>query len=295
MRFTALPARRVWAPLAAAAALVACEPTQETQQQLAQLTAHKDSLFQEVADQARFLSDISAQLAQVQVEGAALDIAGESPAQAQRDTIRERIVHIVTRLDHSESQLAESRRRVRQLTQVSDSLRTTLEQTIDNYESMIADHRTTISSLNERIAELEATNVQLAQDTARLQNDLEVLEGEANTVYYVVGSKDELLERGIVREEGGARTLFFLWKRGETLVPARDLDPSAFTAIDRREVTEIPLPAADGAYRIASRHDLAYVETPADGNGRIRGVDTLRIAQPVQFWQASRFLILVRG
>lgn len=282
-------------PMLAAALVVACGPSEDMQQQMTELTAQKDSLIQEVADQARFLSAISADLAKVQIEGAALEVSAESPMMARRDTIRKRIDLLVTRLDRSESQLAESRRAVRRLTRVSDSLRTTLNETIDNYEAMIADHRATITKLNDRIAELEAVNVQLVRDTARLKGEVQALESETNTVYYVIGTKTELLDRGIVREEGGARTLFFLWKRGETLVPARDLDPSQFTAIDRRQVTEIPLPETDAEYRIASRHPLDFVEVPTDGSGRIRGADSLRITAPDQFWQTSRYLIIVRG
>jgi hypothetical protein len=286
---------RIWVPALAVALLAACGPTEASRQQLTELTAQKDSLIQEVADQARFLSNVSAELAKVQVQGAALDVQSESPMEAQRDTIRQRIDQIVTRLNQSESQLVESRRRVRSLTRVSDSLRAAFTETIDNYEAMIADHRTTITQLNERIAELEATNVQLAQDTARLQGEVQRLENRSHTVYYVVGTKDELIERGIVREEGGARTLFILWKRGETLVPARDLDPSAFTAIDMRSVREIPLPEPDAEYRIASRHALELVDAPTDGNGKIRGAEALRITAPNQFWEPSKFLIIVRG
>lgn len=286
--------RRSAVPALAVAVLAGCGPTEQSRQELMQLTAQKDSLLQEVADQARFLSNISAELAKVQVQGAVLDVRAESPMEAQRDTIRQRIDQIVSRLDKSETQLVESRRRVRSLTQVSDSLRTALTETIDNYEAMIADHRATVAQLNERIAELEATNVLLAQDTARLQGEVKRLENQSHTVYYVVGTKDELIERGIVREEGGARTLFILWKRGETLVPARDLDPSQFTAIDMRTVTEIPLPEPDEEYRIASRHALEFVEVPTDGDGKIRGADALRITAPNQFWEPSKFLIIVR-
>src|SRR5947199_8537513 len=85
---------------------------------------------------------------------------------------------------------------------------------------------------------------------------------EANTVYYIVGTKDELEQRGIVREEGGARFLFVLWKSGKTLVPSRNLDPTAFTPFDRRALSEIPLPAADKEYPIYSLHDASALDSP---------------------------------
>jgi hypothetical protein len=50
--------------------------------------------------------------------------------------------------------------------------------------------------------------------------------------------------------------LFIFGKRGETLVPARDLDTTQFTQIDIRQVTEIPLPDSSAEYLIASRQNL---------------------------------------
>lgn len=283
-------------PLAVALlATLACGPSEEMQQQLSTLSAQNDSLIQEVADNARFLSDISADLAKVQVEGAALDVTAESPQQARRDSIRQRIRYITARLDESATRLQESRRRIRALDRLSDSLRTTLESTIENYESMIADHRTTITSLREQLALLEADNERLVAENEVLVDSVETLEEDKRTVYYVVGTKQELRERGIIREEGGARFLFVLWRRGETVVPARELDPSQFTSIDMREVTQIPLPEPNREYRIASRQDLTYLDAPVDESGKIQGADTLRITAPDRFWQPSKFLIIVQG
>src|SRR2546427_9635158 len=52
------------------------------------------------------------------------------------------------------------------------------------------------------------------------------------------------LFRSIVKE-GGSRFLFVLWKSGQTLQPARELDPAAFHAIDKTKVTEIPFPRSE--------------------------------------------------
>jgi len=116
-----------------------------------------------------------------------------------------------------------------------------------------------------------------------------------NTVYYVIGTRDELQERGIVAPVGGSRFLFVLWKTGVTLAPARHLDPSLFTAINKREVTNIPLPDPNGHYRIASRQDLTALGTQADDQGEITGAGSLTIAHPEQFWKNSKFLIIVIG
>jgi len=268
---------------------VACGPSEEIQQQLAELqvvSAQKDSLIDAVAEYAQAMSAISAELAEVQMEGRELLVAMESPVQASRDSMVEKIKYINERVEQTEARLQQSRRRIGQLTNISDSLRATLEATITNYENMLAVQRETVASLNEQVAGLEADKEQLA-------SEMTALEDEVSKVYYVIGTKDELIERGIISKEGGARLLFIFGKRGETLVPSRDLDPSDFTAIDRREVTEIPLPDPAASYKVVSRHDLAFLENTPDEDGMISG--SVRIASPTEFWSASPFLIIVQG
>lgn len=270
---------------------VACQrgPTPE---QLA-VMAQKDSLIKEVAEQSRVLSDISAELAKAQVEGRQLEVRSESPRTATRDTIFARIQDVTNRLATAERQLADSRRRIRSLTSLSDSLKATLETTIANYESTIASQRVTIQELNDRLQKLTEENAALVVAQAALTDTVQSLKQESNTVYYVVGTKKELLERGIVQEEGGSRVLFIFGKAGKTLVPARDLEPSLFTPIDKHAVTEIPLPE-EAEYRVASRQNVEALATPPDQKGRIKG-NVLKIAEPDKFWVGSKFLIIVRS
>ena len=286
-----------WVPVVLAA-LVACErgPSVEVQRQLEQLavvSAQKDSLLQEVADNARLVSEISAELAKVEVKGKRLRVAAESPLQASRDSLLEKIRYVAARVNESDARLRDSERRIRSLSILSDSLRATLEATVANLQGVIETQRGTIGALTEQVNGLQSQNAQLAAEKAALADTVATLAAQNNTVYYVVGTKDELLQRGIVVQEGGSRFPFIVEKRGQTVVPARDLEPSEFTAIDKRQVTEIALPEPGQAYRIASRHDVTALATPPDERGKITG--TLRIAAPDRFWAASKFLIIVRS
>ncbi len=252
------------------------------------LMAQKDSLVQEMANQSRLVSDISAQLAKVQVAGKALAIKvkSESPRSAERDTIMARIAAIQRHLNSAEHELVRSRARIRGLTTLSDSLKATLETTLANYDSVIATQKATIAQLTDEVQHLTVAN-------AALTDTVGTLKKANSTVYYVVGTKNELKQRGIIREVGGSHFLFIFGKRGTTLVPARDLDPSQFKEIDKYTVTQIPLPG-DGTYRLASRQDVQALETPPDKSGRIKG-PVLKIAEPDKFWVGSKFLIIVRG
>jgi hypothetical protein len=288
---TSLTLRRVpW--LAAVLVAVACQrgPSPEVQARIEQLTTaaeERDRLIEEMAETSRLLSEISGELSKVQVPKRAIRTSSESPLRAQRDTMLQKIRYISQRVVETEGRLRENRQRIAQLTTVSDSLRNTLEQTVTNFEGIVATQLATIDALKEQIGTLQA-------EKRALSDTLTQVATRANTVYYLVATEDELLNKGILVREGGSRFLFVLWKQGETLQPARELDPTAFTAIDRREITQIPLPDATAEYRIASRQNLFYLEAPREGNGAIRGGQALTIVDSERFWNPSRFLIVVK-
>jgi len=252
----------------------------------------RDRLVQEMAQDARMISDVSAELAKVQVRGK-LNVSSESPGQASRDSVVQKVRYIATRLSQSEQSLRASERRVRSLTSVSDSLRNTLAATIANYDSVISNQREQLVAFASQLDTLRGENTALIAVNGALRDTVGDLTLRDNTVYYIIGTKDELVQRGIIEETGGSRFLFVLWKSGKSLQPARTLDPSAFTAIDKRQVTSIPLPDTMKTYRIASRQDLSALATPPDDGGNVHGA--VRIAEPGRFWTGSKFLIIVQS
>jgi len=254
---------------------------------LSQASADKERLMQEVAENTRLVSEISKELAAVAVPSKRLKVgAAESPLRASRDTMVAKIRFITSRVRDLEPKLQQSEQRVRELSTLSDSLKDALASTIQNLQSVIDNQKETIASLNDQVEKLSAENV-------ALKDTIDNMATEANTVYYVVGTKDELEQRGIVKEEGGARFLFVLWKSGKTLVPARTLDPTAFTPVDRRALSEIPLPASDKEYRIVSRQDAGALANPPSADGTITG--RVKIADSARFWANSKYLIIVEG
>lgn len=273
------------------AAAVACQPTADVRARLAALdtvNAQKDSLLQEVAIQARVISDVSAELAAVRVPD--LTVTAESPRAAQHDSMVQTVRYIVSRLDETERGLRRSQRRVRSLSRLSDSLRTALETTITNLQGVVESQKLMIASLAAQLDTLQTQNAALDAENLALKDTVEA----GTLVYYVIGTKEELKREGLITEEGGSRVLFVLWRTGKTLTPARDFDPAYFAAIDWRTTTEIPLPHPEGRYRIVSRHDYRLLETPHDAHGRVQGVESLRISDPAAFWRSSKYLIIVQ-
>src|SRR6266571_2199577 len=263
------------------ALVAACGTSAETERKLAELesaNAQKDSLMQEVAISSRLISDVNTELAKAKIRNNRLHVSSESPITASNDTLIAKLRYVVARVQQTESALNESRERIKGLTTLSDSLRATLDSTASNLQSVIASQKTTIDLLTDRVNALTEENVALKDSLA--------------TGYYVIGTRDELKKKGILTEQGGGRVLFILWRTGKTLQPARNLDPRLFTAIDTRQVTQIPLPRASAQYRVASLQDLSYIAEERQDN-KYTGVPSLTITSPVDFWRTSKFLVII--
>jgi len=263
------------------ALVAACGTSAETERKLAELesaNAQKDSLMQEVAISSRLISDVNAELAKAKIRNNRLHVSSESPITASNDTLIAKLRYVVARVQQTESALNESRARIKNLTSLSDSLRATLDSTVGNLQTVIATQKTTIDLLTDRVNALTEENVALKDSLA--------------TGYYVIGTRAELKKKGILTEQGGGRVLFILWRTGKTLQPARNLDPRLFTAIDTRQVTQIPLPSATAEYRVASLQDLDYIAEERHNN-KYSSVPSLTITSPVDFWRTSKFLIII--
>lgn len=287
----------------AALAVVACAAPksgsgsqQQGAQQPVQLSAassERDSLMQQVVDNARLMSDISAALAKVSFRGRHGLPASESPMQATRDSLVWMVKDVAERVNSAESRLAASQRRIHHLSTVSDSLKAVLDSTVTDLHNALESQKSTIATMGQQIDDLKTQNTQLIEAKAAISDTLQTMTQKSNTVYYVIGTKDDLIRRGLLREEGGSRFLFIFGKRGTTLAPARDLNVSDFTAVDMRQTTEIPLPNPDHEYRIASGQNIAFLaDTSVVHDGKLQA-SAIKIGSPTDFWLPSKFLIVV--
>jgi len=270
--------------------------------------AEKDSLLTEVLETTQFVSDINAELAKakgVAVKSTSGDpgVPGATADRESRAAALDRIKHVITRLNESETKLTETEKRAKQsrqrnarlLAQIEtfkktiDDLRTSAEQQKTQYEAIIADQQTHIATLNHRVDTLNHRIDTLAANTVALTDTVSHLTTYKNTVYYVIGTKDELMKKGVVVKEGSKFLIF----GGSRLEPARAIVPEAFTAIDKTKSTSIPLPRPDKKYKIVSRQNPSYLATKLTKDGKITG-DAVQIAQPEEFWSASKYLVLVQ-
>jgi hypothetical protein len=295
-----------------AVALSACNT--ETKQQLATL-AHTDSvrvdslasvrkeLLDEVMSSTQFVAQINTELAKArsltskaESKTETMSVGAKVKANEDRKVVVARISQLVAKLDSVQNRLASTRARAAKLSQKDSALMLQ----VATYEKSIADLQQTaerqraefqgvIDKQTVQIAQLSSTVDTLTQVRTALVDTVGQLTTEKNTVYYVIGTKDELIEKGILAKEGSKR---FLLVGSRTIAPARELDPSKFTKIDRLANRTIVFPDG-GEYEIASRQNVAFAAPAAEKDGKILGA--LTIKQPEQFWSNSRFLIIVKS
>lgn len=246
-----------------------------------QLASQKDSLTRVVLDADAFLGQMDSAIKTVKGLPRGRQKASDPLAdqlQARKD-VMVRVNALVTRAKQSATQLAELQQKQAATESENAGLRAKIEADVQ----LIADLGATIERQNMRIASLEAR-------LDSLGTEIRTLGARHYKAYYVIGSEKELMEKGVVVKEGGANLL--IARPGRSLVPARVLNPDAFTAIDQRQLNEIQVPDSTKRYRIISRQSLDAAEVEARQGTSFVG--NLKITKPDEFWAPSRFLILVR-
>src|SRR5262249_33954966 len=154
----------------------------------------------------------------------------------QRQDMLRRVDALVTRARETAKEVADLKEREKALLAENGQLK----------DSLSAEAQR-IAADAQKIAEMQGTIEQQAQQIAALQARLDDFDRQladerssAARAYYVIGTEDELLKKGVIVKEGGTNIL--IKRIGRTLVPARDLNQSAFTSIDTRAVHEITMP-----------------------------------------------------
>lgn len=297
----AVTGRALTAGLIALVAVAACErePPEEMVAELEQLEAERDELqqrVQELEERADALEDLRQRVGEVELPAAVRQQLEEDPPATAEDSVMVAVEGLRDQADALRGELGGARGQAAALRERVDSIQTAHREAEEEWESRLAQEEERSSELDSRLADVQGEREDLEQEVATLQGQIQDLRAEAAEVYFAAGTREELLERGIIEEEGGARVILGLfWKRGESLVPGRDLDPADFQRLDRRDADVIPLPRDDVAYHVISRQNLAYMSPTPGSERRIQGgADAIQITNPEAFWRNSRFLILMQ-
>ena len=260
----------------------------------------KDSLVADVLAATQMVTDINADLAKVKGLGVSPVSTGDRPLSGnaeERTILMGKIHEVIAKLDAAEKQLGEQRKRASTLTSQRKALEgqlASLQKTIDDLrttaqqqELLIGQQKEQIQTLVSRVDTLSQATVSLTAVSNAVRDTLTRVIDESNVVYYAVGTKDELIKRGILVNEGSKFLIF----GGKTLQPARELKPELFQRLDRRSDTVLTVPEPEKEYRIITRQSPQFLGSTVMPDGKVKG--DLHVADRA-FWDGGKFLILVR-
>lgn len=273
----------------------------ELVQEQERINEQKDSLVSDVLATTAMVTEINADLARVKGLGLSpVSASGDRPATGaaeERAVLLGKIREVISRLTAAEEVIEAQKLRVGQVTEQRRRLVAQLEAfqgTIEELkatalqqEALITEQREQIKTLASRVDTLAQETDRLATERAAIADTLQEVVDESNVVYYVVGTKDELLEKGVVVEEGSK----FLVFGSKTLQPARQLEPEMFQRLDRRTDVTLTVPEPTREYKILTRQDPQYLASTVTSKGKVKG--DLEISNQA-FWDGGKFLILVR-
>lgn len=163
---------------------------------------------------------------------------------------------------------------------------TGLERLIANLKRDVATRETLVADLTSRVDSLQnevgglTVAVQQKSDTLRTrEQQIEEKRRELAVVYYMVGTKDELSDKGVIKSTGGFLGI------GKTVVPTGSLAQGEFKALDTDHADVIPIPA-EKARVISAQPASSYELRPV--NGQVE----LHIIDPVEFRRVKQVVIL---
>lgn len=131
--------------------------------------------------------------------------------------------------------------------------------------------------LQEKIKQKE---VELKSMESRIENQVEVKTAENRSVYYLVGTRDELVRAKAIQKKGGILGL------GSSVILSDRLEEMFFQTADYQFLKDISLGNTRKAELISTHPKGSYLwlDTP--------GERYLQITNPQKFWSASRFLVV---
>ena len=253
----------------------------QTREELESTLATQDSLF-------ALINDISADMAQIkqmeQIVATPGGINGETAS--KKEQLKNDIVAVSQALQERRQRLADLEKKLKD----SKGQNATLLKTIETLKQQIADQEKEIGSLKHQLAQanikieslnqaVDSLNVSVANEKEgkeKAQMQAKELTDELNTCYYAIGSKKELQDNNIIKTG-------FLRK---TKIMQGDYEMSYITAVDKRNLTQLPLHSKKAKVMTNQPADSYRIQ---DGNG---GMKVLVITNPTKFWNASNFLVI---
>ena len=212
----------------------------------------------ELADTARIMSDIQA----------IYDLMQENKATIKR--LQNQLYYTNSKLKKSDSKIIELEKMI-----------TMLQEQINQKDKEIEALKQNLEDKNFHIQILTAQVDSISTEDSKKSMKLQEQDKKLNTVFIIYGTRDKLIEKNIIKKEGGFVGI------GKTYTLANNLNHEYFAKADKRKVSSIPLKCKK-AELITSHPENTYKFI-----GSEKSIDSLSITNTVQFWKNSRYLVVM--
>jgi len=263
-------------------------------------SVEKDLLVREVHSFDYFMEQLQDEFRKIRVlqqQAGALDPRSDplSSVESERTDILRAARAARTRLAHLE---AAAEQQGRQLGALRDSVRASADSALasgsarDSSRMALASVRVLVADLRMRLDDLQHQVDSLTNYSRALHDENErltaVIAANAmrdSTVYYVVGTRKQLIDWHLARESGGVPVTGW----GRVLQPADIRDSTHFTVGHMR--TRVIKLDESHDYQILTPQATSALETHVASDGAFHG--SLRIREPDAFWRASKWLVIL--
>jgi hypothetical protein len=202
-----------------------------------------------------------------------------------RDQIMDEIISINNIIEQNKKQLAVLKDQLKKSKVKTDALQETIKMLttkLDEKEQEITGLKEQLVKLNFKIDELNSTVDTLRETTAsqsKVISQQDAMIGEMNTIWYVVGTKKELSEKGIIVKTGGMLS--------SSVKMSEMINPDYFTVSDMRTLTSISFTGSKA--ELVTNHPEGSYKFVIE-NEKIKGLEILNAKD---FWKSSRFLVIM--
>ncbi len=242
-----------------------------------------DSALQSIAEIQDSLSAIAPETSQLLRMSQKTEVGGHM-TETQKEQMLTSIADLKTSIKNTKLRIRELETRLKD----SQTKVAGLERIVDNLKKSMAEREATIQMLTSRVDSLTVTVTGLRADVAQGQQKIAEQEGviaekqkEIGTIYYTIGTKKVLKEKGIITETGGLVGI------GKTPKLSGAFRTGDFTLLDTDAVTEIPIGGKEP--QVLSAQTRSSYELLGTG-----GIARLHILDASEFRKVKYLVIMVK-
>lgn len=269
-----------------ALALNACS-NKEAEEKIKQLEKEKAELLAQSEEKEKFVAEVIESLNEIQVSVNAIgdnqnritvissDLEKQSGASA-----KEKKNQIISDLTIIDKKLAENKKAVNSLAKkVKD-----YQGKVEGLEKLVANLQQTIEIKEREVVALKQEVARLNIEIASLQTTVEEKDKALKTAYYIVGTDEELDQKGIYKNKGGFIGI------GRTAVLSDNLDLTQFKKIDIELTRDIQIQKKSEGMeiKVLTTHPKESYDVLNVGK-----TATLRIKDAQKFWENSKALVVM--